>query len=446
MSIHRSSVGARIRRLARGSLLAALVCTLGCASVLSYRPPGWVEYEYTEQDLREDLSEFAARYALIVTGTGERISAATTDRQVRKRALLWRVRFIPLIHGTTSQDDPQEAFVTTLTLVVAQDHYLTVGEGKNAFGDQQELALEASRSIALELAQIGKRFLTPEQMERLKAEVMELARRETIKGPNFAAQGFQSSLAAVATEAGTFDWVVDLPMSPFRALEGVGSGAQAIHEFNKTAARLTDIVALLPEQIRAQTELLLYDVEDRQTLARGLGAFESISESATRASEAIDRLPNDMQRTLLDSQQTLAEVNQAIVNARELVGPLSVTAERLQMVSSTWVEFLDRNGADEPPGRPFDVREWESTAQEIGVAADRLHELALGLTTLTGSPQIAGALGAVNSTVERVEASAMRVVNAAAWRLFQLLLAFFALLCVALLLAHRLAIRRRARA
>jgi hypothetical protein len=427
-------------------LLAALVCTAGCTHWLSFRPGTTAQTEYTEEDLRHDLSEFAGRYALIVTGAAERIASATTDRQVKKRALLWRVRIIPLVFVTTTVDDPQEAFVSTLTLVVAQDHYLQMGEGKEAFGDQQELALEASRLIKRELAQIGRRFLTSEQMARLETEVVELTSRKSIEGPNFAAQGFQRSLETVEAETGTFNWVVELPMSPFRALEGVGSGAEAIHEFNKTATRLTDIVTLLPEQIRAQTELLLYDVEDRETLIRGLGAFEAISESAMRTSDAIDRLPDNMRQTLVDSRETLAQVNEAIINARELLGPLSLTAERLQMASATWAELLDRDVDDDaPPGRPFDIREWESTATEIGVAADRLHELAAAIPTLTGSPQLAAAIDAVNASVDRAEASAMRVVEAAAWKLLQLLLVLFVLLCALLLLAHRLAIRRRAR-
>ena len=82
-------------------------------------------------------------------------------------------------------------------------------------------------------------------------------------------QGIEAAVAQVPKQ-GAFAWLINLPMSPFRALEGVSSGAAAIREFNQTALQLTNRVALLPQQIRWQMELLLYDVEDRETVIQAL--------------------------------------------------------------------------------------------------------------------------------------------------------------------------------
>ena len=71
--------------------------------------------------------------------------------------------------------------------------------------------------------------------------------------------------------------MLSIPLAPFRALEGVDSGAQAIREFNVTARRFTNVAAGLPEELRGELELFLYDFEDRDTVVQGLAAFETLS-------------------------------------------------------------------------------------------------------------------------------------------------------------------------
>ena len=75
-------------------------------------------------------------------------------------------------------------------------------------------------------------------------------------------------------------------MLPFRALTGVSEGAQGIREFNRTALQLADLFADLPRLVRWELELLLYDVEDRETLTQSLAAFQVLAESSHRLSQA----------------------------------------------------------------------------------------------------------------------------------------------------------------
>jgi hypothetical protein len=79
------------------------------------------------------------------------------------------------------------------------------------------------------------------------------------------------------------------------------------------------------------------------------------------------------------------------------------------------------------------VTEWERAAREIGAASGRLAELTAQLRGLVESQQFDAALGHVSTTVGLAETSAQEVVDAAAWRGLQLLVAFFVLL-----LAYRL--------
>jgi hypothetical protein len=110
------------------------------------------------------------------------------------------------------------------------------------------------------------------------------------------------------------------------------------------------------------------------------------------------------------------------------VGPLNETAEHVQLASASWAEIFQRDGEPQAAGRPFDITEWQGAAREIGAAAGRLSDLTVELHSLAESQQLDAALGHVSTTVERAETGAQGVVDAAAWRGLQLLVAFFVLL------------------
>jgi hypothetical protein len=179
-------------------------------------------------------------------------------------------------------------------------------------------------------------------------------------------------------------------------------------------------------------------VEERETLVRSLEAFQTVAESAARASAALEALPAELRLSLADSEGALARANEVLTNAQTLVGPIEETAAHLERAGQAWARVFQRDDEPREPGRPFDVTEWEAAAREIGAAAGRLAVLTEELRGLVESQQLDAALGRVSSTVELAETSAQEVVDAAAWRGLQLLVAFFVLLVAYRLVAARL--------
>jgi hypothetical protein len=427
-----------LRRSAAGILLAALLAAplLACAGG-RVRVPGLPASvtggaRISEAELHEALADYSARFAAVVGGAADEIHGGTRDLRIRKRALLWKIRVIPLVQEAAFSADAREGYLSVLTLAVLMRQYLTEGDGRSVFADLQPGAAAAARELEDEARRLGAEFLAAKDLERATRQVEEFARRRPIRGTEFDAQAAHLAIAEVHT-SGAFAWVVDLPMAPFRALEGVSSGAQAIHEFNQTAAAFSQVVEGIPQQLRWQSELLLYDVEDRETLVQGLAAFQSLTESAARASAAVEALPAELRTTLADSEDALVRANQVLASAQALVGPLNETAQHLGEAGAAWAGIFQRDGEARSQGRPFDVTEWERTAREIGVASERLAELTAQLRGLVESQQFDAALGHVSTTVGLAETSAQEVVDAAAWRGLQLLVAFFVLL-----LAYRL--------
>jgi hypothetical protein len=422
-------------------LAAVTLAAAGCASVRASLP-GMQRSGYSEQDLRADLDEYAGLFLRSVGAAADRIEDQAAERVVRMRALLWKARMSPLIQEAAYRPDPQEAFVDTLTLAAAQHQYLTEGDGRELFRDQQPIAVEVADELVLALRDIGVHFLDQAQMEVVEAQVRELTQRHQIRGTDFSAPSFAQSLSQ-AQQLAAFRWIVDIPMSPVRALERVGSGAAAIHDFNKTAERFSAVVAQIPTQLRWELEILTYDLEDRDTTVQGLAAFESLADSVRRFADSVGGLPADLQAAVGDSQAAIESVEAALREAQAVAGPLAAAAEQIRLASASWEHVLARgDGEEAPPGRPFDIREWEATAQEIQRASASLQGLAVELRALSESDDLKATLAGVGSTldtsVDHARASANELVDAAAWRALQLLLVFFALLAVYRLWSARL--------
>lgn len=422
-----------------GALVLGTLVATACADLP--RPLGLLRRgshpEYTEQDLRSDLAAFAATTGGEIGGTADRISEESHDRRVQRRTILWRIRLVPMFRNAALGSDPQEAFVDTLLVAVAMYQYLDDGDGRNAFGPYQPLAIESARSLLLNLREIGARFLTDAQLERAEQEVRRLSRQEAIRGPDFATGGFERTLMSEETDL-AFGWIIDLPMSPFRALEGVGSGAAAIHDFNQTADRFASIVDGIPEQLRWEAELLLFEFEDRDTTLQTVAALETLARSSEEASESLRHFQADLSAMLEGSGERLTEAQQVLAEAQQLAGPLAQITEQLRETSELWVE-LTRPDPEAPPGRPFDIREYDQTAAQIGSSAEELRQALIELRAVGDSDALSRAIRSASETIELTRTSGEALVDYAAWRGLWLLLAFFALLLVYRLLTTRLA-------
>ncbi len=414
------SSAARATRLV--ACLLAVATSLACGSL---RLPFTGESplsgsRMTEEELRSEIGGFATRFGGVVGSAAEDISDGTDQRVIRKRTLLWRMRMIPAAQAAAFSESAQEGYLRALGLVITQRLYLTEGDGRALFGAQQSIAVEAANSLEQDALQIGALFLSPEKQQQVQADVEAIARKNPIVGRDFSLQRVRNVSQQAASSASLMS-VLTLPLAPFRALEGVDTGAGAIRDFNATASMFSRIVAQLPAQLRAESELLLYDVEDRETVIQSVAAIEMMAASAQRASESIERLPADVQKALADSKGAIQEANRALLTARDILTPLTQVSENLKLAGDSWAELFPKRKEGEPSGRPFDVREWQSAAAQIGTSAGELRALAAEIDTLTAGT--------------RLEA----VVDHATWRAAQLVALFFALLVGYRLLAWRLA-------
>jgi len=410
--------------------LPVLLLASACASIPGSR---WVagvvtgesagSGRITQQELRDALLQYASRFEATVIATADTISAGTKDPLVQRRTLRWKLGVTPVVNQAAFLSQPEAAYVAMLTVATSMHEFLTAGGGVEAFGEQQKLAVDASAELLAAAIALGDRFLTEKELARVTREVETLVRAQPMRG-EFVSEKVQS-LVTASESSPIFDWVTAIPMSPFRALQGVDQGAQAIREFNDTAMEISRIVAGMPRLIRWNLELLAFDLGQQGNIADGLEDFDSLARSAESLSQTAQELPERLRELLAEAERT-----------GQSLGPLSQSLERtataVAAAGSAWgglVEQLSKPPADpSQPSRPFDIREWEQTAAQVTTAATELRAMLDSLQTFAASDAVGAPFAQVTARIDQVEERSRSLVNLAALRGLQLILAFFVLL------------------
>jgi hypothetical protein len=86
----------------------------------------------------------------IIERAADSIAAVSRDPGVRLRSLQWKVASVPLVQEASLHDEPLVAVVDLWALALQQSEYFETGDGGNAFGPFQEIALAAARQVVFE--------------------------------------------------------------------------------------------------------------------------------------------------------------------------------------------------------------------------------------------------------------------------------------------------------
>ncbi|MBK7948230.1 MAG: hypothetical protein IPK00_05715 [Deltaproteobacteria bacterium] len=423
-----------------GSCLLLGACRLipGSQAVASFADQTLNKERISQDELRDALLQFAGRFESTIIATANSISSETKDVAIQRRALRWKLGMTPAITDAAFLNEPEAAYVALLTLANSLDEYLTTGSGHEVFGEQQPLAVATSGELVAAAIEVGNRFLDEKQLARVTAEVHALVRDQPIRG-EFVAEKVQSLVTASAMSP-IFEWITAIPMSPFRALQGVDHGAQAIHEFNDTAMQMTRVVDSMPRMIRWNLQLLALDLSEQGNIEASAESFATLARSAESLSKTAEDLPGML-------QALLAEAERSGKSLEPLTTSIERSATAVAAAGEAWgglVSELSKPPKDPArPSRPFDIREWQATAEQIGTAATDLRALLDAAGALAGSEALAGPVAELSSRLDRLEDGSQALVDRVAWRILQLILVFFGLLFAYRLASHALDARRR---
>lgn len=457
--------------------IAVLLSAAGCTRLMRWPSrASWRQTptQFSKEELHELLTQFYDTFEASLRDAADRIQTAQPDRRTRRLLLLMQTRVLPMMRDAVDQDDALPGLLDSYVLAKRFRDFLVEGDGREMFGEKQHLVVEASQRALEQLEGIASRALDPEVLERAGPAVESLARRFPLRG-EFSGTAVRTAVQKAEESPDALTAILTAPIAPFRAFEGIDRGAAAIQGFTAVASRMTDTVRDLPESARLQTQLLLLEMEDLETVRSAAAAIEQLARSSARIAAVAEHLPQDLrrelslvaadlesrqaelQRTLVEAQQTAGRVSEALGRVESAASAVERTAVHTADAGDAWTHTFRAitdmvgsfrrpgamsTGGDAPPAaasggngpasepepavpRRFDINDYTVAAQALDQAAARLQDLTREIRGLAGSRELMASLGDVESrargVVETSRSSAVDVVDRLAWRGAQLI-------------------------
>ncbi len=353
----------------------------------------------SKEELRDQLNGFADFFKSHLDSATDQVERQLASKSVQMASLQMRVRTWQGLNAILQQDDPIVAFLDGWTFCVRLRLFLDQGDGATIYGERRKAVVETAREIETRIEEIGRLFLSDEMFPTTQQNVHDFALSNPIRS-NYS--NLVMSVTTVRKDgANPFMSIIGIPMSPFRAMEGVDRTASAVSRFTDTADRFSDIVSELPESSRWQLLMLLYEMEETE-LAQSLSAsFARISESGQRLAitseqlperlrqqlsiflEELDQKQGNLQTTLVQTEKTVDAIGAILEKAEKVSNSIDAAVLRIQQTAETWILAAQATGDTlaqaalfrRPEGQPpstFNIQDYQQTAATVTEAAREL--------------------------------------------------------------------------
>jgi hypothetical protein len=364
--------------------------------------------------LTGDLQTFGSHYAATLAGVMSTIAANTADRSIREKTYLVKLSGIPGMAAAVANPDPRLAFVDAWTACVQGRLYFTEGLGKDAYGDQQALAVDALQRLEREISDIGRKHFGAEIIEEAAPNIERFAKTQPFS--------YDSELGSPGPETAVgSSWdrtllsVVSTPLAPLRGIEGVGDTPSAINKVAQTVTDFTRVVRQLPAIIRWQSELLLLELDSLPSVVEARKSMDRVSTAAESFSKTAETLPGEFRQeveaaiqaseesqeafraTLAEARKTVEDVTGSLEEAKGTAQSVRDAAAKLAETAAAWEATAkavngvlvtyrgisgDEGESDAEPVEPeeegpSDIELYAQAAVEIRKGAEELRALML---------------------------------------------------------------------
>lgn len=355
-----------------GACFVGLVAVhAGCASsngpekelTLSSLPR--LQSERFETALYEDLTNLVEYAEHEIAATADKIQASTEDRNVQRVALLWKLNFTERSNRSLAKRQPLPLLTDFWAFTIRQTNYLTNGEGKELFGDQQLLAVETAVSLQSKAETLARNYLPGDTLPDAVRRLESFARDNPIHGV------FEFQLAEAFSSGqevqGLLSKIIGVPWQLTK------SGREALDPTSNLARsveRFTELMEDYPSMVRWQTQLLWYDIQNSPSMRTTVSSIENLSESSVRLAAVAETLPQQVREeirlALDDIEARQPEIRKTLDHAKEAVKATHDALKRAETVSGTIERSVDA------VTRAGEV--WQTTAESVTGAIKQIQQ------------------------------------------------------------------------
>lgn len=197
----------------------------------------------------------------------------------RERLTLIKIRAARACRNAAFQSSPLAGYVDTLALCVQMRVLVKSPDAANILGGDLSEFVTLTDNLEREILALGNQFIEPAAMDALHANLEAFAKEHPIgtsRPITPPSANFTASLPGLG-------WLLDLPLAPFHALQGVDQTAQAVTDFNGVADGFSRTLAYLPLELAWETQLLVLQTRrETEAASRAL-----IDHAALRAAQLL---------------------------------------------------------------------------------------------------------------------------------------------------------------
>ncbi len=345
--------------------------------------------EVDTEKLQTALLLLADQMSARIAGTTSEIAARTSDPRVREQTILFKLRAIPVMYTIAYDPDPRAAYLHGWIFLVRMRMYLTVGQGRTLFGDQQPLIVDAAVATLHDLVEVGYRNFPREVMDEVSDDIEAIAAVNPI-GVNLHTGALQMPEVSSAKQRGAIDSILGAPV---RGLEGVGSTPEAIQAATRSFEEFMRLIQQMPQYVRWQTELLLLQVESQDAVVQTREDLDRIS----RSIESIAAAVNEATANIKETADTVNEIVAAVLPAPSAEPPVTGDSE------------------------PFDMKDVLRTTEQLHATTVQLRGLVADIESGGAKALLAEVDRASTATIDHAVAQANAIVDRLTWRAIYLI-------------------------
>ena len=272
---------------------AAVALASACALKVPQQSASLTAIEATDVtagELQMRIYEAGRRFSSIIEATADTIAARSPDPTIRHNALNWKIAAIPLIEEASLRPDPVVAAVDLWGFSMQLADYVERGDGRDAFGDLQPLAIAATDTLERLMRDISTRVSGAGKTAPSGQSLRTWAEQHPLRGSDLRRESILSSdLKALSmTETSLTGTIAGLQ----RNLIGVNNRLGYVNEgvFKRVLWQSQLATAdLVPQLLQSGRTALMHDLSDQQRQLMGELDKQRLAKRSRWSGRARDR-------------------------------------------------------------------------------------------------------------------------------------------------------------
>jgi hypothetical protein len=306
-----------VRRVSAPIALAAVLMTSACMSTSKQtefmKSRAGVEVQAGTAEMRLRTVSYARRAAGLIEEAADEIGDRAEDPQVRKAALLWKLRAIPIVHAAALQPDPLLAAADLWAFSLQMLRYFSEGEGREVFGTYQPIAIATCRELITRGESVVRAVVRGAEISAPRAAVETFARENPIRTKSLRRESISVTYA---------DVLFSDSKSTFAAVGDVEQTARDIDY------RLGFMSEFILKQARWTVELALIDAVDNAQIDQALAAFGQVMADMRILVDEFPGMIDGQRDSLFAALSAEREATLGSIDAQRLDTLLALSRER----------------------------------------------------------------------------------------------------------------------